>query len=104
MAIINAVGYPSANLSHFVSEEIWSFGVRGEFNDLGLNESGWSARFGDLYTQSSMGVVSVGMGTRKDFVGGTRSPFVVDSLENKLLSLSRDALDPEFLRREQILL
>ncbi len=28
--------------------------------------------------------------------------FVVDSLENKLLSLSRDALDPEFLRREQI--
>jgi hypothetical protein len=30
--------------------------------------------------------------------------FVVDSLQNKLLSLSRDALDPEFLRREQILL
>ena len=30
--------------------------------------------------------------------------FVVDSLENKLLSLSRDALDPEFLRREQIVL
>ncbi len=30
--------------------------------------------------------------------------FVVDSLENKLLSLSRDALDPEFLRREQIIL
>ncbi len=30
--------------------------------------------------------------------------FVVDSLENKLLSLRRDALDPEFLRREQIVL
>ena len=30
--------------------------------------------------------------------------FVVDSLENKLLSLSRDALDPEFVRREQIIL
>ncbi len=30
--------------------------------------------------------------------------FVVDSLENKLLSLSRDALDPEFLRRERITL
>jgi len=30
--------------------------------------------------------------------------FVVDSLENKLLSLRRDALDPEFLRREQIML
>jgi hypothetical protein len=30
--------------------------------------------------------------------------FVVDTLENKLLSLSRDALDPEFLRREQLVL
>ncbi len=30
--------------------------------------------------------------------------FVVDSLENKLLSLRRDALDPEFLLREQIVL
>ena len=30
--------------------------------------------------------------------------FVVDSLENKLLSLRRDALDPEFMRREQIVL
>jgi hypothetical protein len=30
--------------------------------------------------------------------------FVVDCLENKLLSLGRDTLDPEFLRREQITL
>jgi hypothetical protein len=29
---------------------------------------------------------------------------VVDSLENKLLSLSRDALDAEFVRREQLVL
>ena len=30
--------------------------------------------------------------------------FVVDCLENKLLSLGRDALDPAFLSREQITL
>ena len=79
-ALVNLVGYPTANLSHFTSQDIYSFGVRGEFADLGLDESGWVARFADLYAPTALGAVSVGLGRPLDFVGGTSSPFLVQSL------------------------
>jgi uncharacterized protein (DUF1501 family) len=77
VAVIHGVGYPSANLSHFVSEDIWSIGMR---NAAFAFSSGWIARFADLYTSSPMEIVSVGMGTRRDFIGGSTNPFIVDSL------------------------
>ncbi len=79
VAVINGVGYPSANLSHFVSEDIWSLGLRNASPGSG---SGWIARYADLYTTSSMEIVSVGMGTRRDFLGGSSSPFIVDRLSS----------------------
>ncbi len=59
LAIVNKVGYPTANLSHFLSQDIWSYGVRGNFSGLPINRSGWIARFADLYAQTPTGAVSV---------------------------------------------
>lgn len=81
VAIVNKVGYPSANLSHFSSEDIYSFAVRNGFTDLGLPESGWLARFADLYAPTAMGAVSAGVGRRRDFVGGESNSLLVSRLE-----------------------
>src|SRR5262245_5775190 len=78
VAFINKVGYPRPDLSHFTSEDIWSYGMR--LPD-GTNPSGWIARFADRYTSSALGVVCVGMGWRKDFSGGRVRPFIVDHLD-----------------------
>ena len=80
VAPVNLVGYPSANLSHFISQDIYSFGVRGTFADVGLSESGWMARYADLYAPTALGAVSVGVGRPLELVGGTSNPFLVDSL------------------------
>jgi uncharacterized protein (DUF1501 family) len=80
LAIVNKVGYPTANLSHFTSSDIYSFAVRNDFGPLGIAPSGWVARFADLYAPTSMGAVSVGLGRPLDFVGGDSNPFLVNSL------------------------
>ncbi len=79
-AIFQKVGYPSQNLSHFTSQDIYSEGVRNGFGGLPIQESGWIARFADLYAPTPLGAVSVGVGKPLDFVGGTSNPFLVDSL------------------------
>ena len=83
LAILLNVGYENANLSHFVSEDIWSYGVRGAFQGLGVPAfSGWIARFADLYANSPMGVVSIGQRNLKDFQGGQVAvPLQVDRLD-----------------------
>jgi uncharacterized protein (DUF1501 family) len=80
VAIINKVGYPTANLSHFTSQDVYSYGVRGSFGALGIPISGWIARYADLYAQTPMGAVSVGMGRPLDFAGGSTNPFMASSL------------------------
>lgn len=80
VALVNKVGYPRANLSHFTSEDIYSYGVRGGFPSLGIAQSGWIARFADRYAPTAMGAVSVGVGRRRDFVGGNTNSFLVDRL------------------------
>jgi uncharacterized protein (DUF1501 family) len=82
VALVDRVGYPQANLSHFESMDIMSHGVRGSFHDIGVPESGWIARFADGNAPTPLGAVSVGMGRPVDFVGGTSSPFLVRSLSN----------------------
>jgi uncharacterized protein (DUF1501 family) len=93
VAVVNRVGYPRANLSHFKSQDIMSYGVRGDFTPLGLSESGWVARYADEYAPTPLGAVSVGVGRPRDFVGGVTSPFLVKSLSSFKLEYrgSRDA-------------
>lgn len=80
LAIINKVGYPQANLSHFVSEDIWSWGARSGLSSLTGVAPGWVARFANAYTNTSMGVASIGVGRRLDFAGANVNPFLVASL------------------------
>jgi len=82
VALVERVGYPQANLSHFESQDIMSHGVRGMFAPLGIPESGWIARFADEYAPTPLGAVSVGAGRPVDFVGGDSNPFLVKSLSS----------------------
>lgn len=99
VALINKVGYPSANLSHFVSEDIWSYGVRGSFNGLGVPISGWIARFADLYANTPTGAVSIGQGRPKDFTGGSTAPLVLSNLAGFRLSTDGAYTQNDLLRK-----
>jgi uncharacterized protein (DUF1501 family) len=80
VALVHKVGYPSANLSHFTSGDIFSYAVRDDFGSLGLQPSGWVARYADQEAPTPMGAVAIGVGRPLDFVGGTSNPFLVSSL------------------------
>ena len=80
LAIVNKVGYPDPNRSHFESEDIWSWGVRGAFGQLGVSQSGWIARYASLDARDQLGAVSLGMGRPRSFVGGTSNPLTVGGL------------------------
>jgi len=82
VAAFHKVGYPSANLSHFTSQDIYSWGVRGEFAPLGIPESGWIARYADLFAQTPLGAAALGIGRPLDFEGGSTNPFMATSLQN----------------------
>jgi uncharacterized protein (DUF1501 family) len=82
VAAVNRVGYPTADLSHFVSQDIYSLGVRGGFAPLGIAQSGWIARFCDRYAPTPLGAVAVNVGRPLDLVGGATSPLPVSSLAN----------------------
>lgn len=85
-AIVQRVGYPNANLSHFESGDILSWGVRNGFGPLGIDPSGWIARYADRHAPTALGAVSVGMGRPVDFVGGTSNPMLVSSLSGFRIS------------------
>jgi len=80
VAAFRMVGYPSANLSHFISQDIHSWGVRNDFTPLGISESGWIARYADEHASTAMGAVSLGIGRPLEFEGGTSNPFIAGSL------------------------
>ncbi|MEZ5991388.1 MAG: DUF1501 domain-containing protein [Planctomycetota bacterium] len=82
VAFVNKVGYPSQNLSHFVSEDIWSYGARSGIASLSGLAPGWVARYGNAYSTSPMGLVSIGVGRRLDFEGATSNPFLVSSVSS----------------------
>ena len=79
-AVVNKVGYPSENLSHFTSQDIYSYGVRGTFGPLGIDPSGWIARYADANAPTPLGAVAVGMGRPLDFTGGASNPLLLTSL------------------------
>jgi uncharacterized protein (DUF1501 family) len=87
VAIVNRVGYPRANLSHFSSQDIFSLGVRDGFGGLGIPQSGWAARFADAHAPTPMGAVALGVGRILDFEGGQTSPFLANDLASFRLTV-----------------
>jgi uncharacterized protein (DUF1501 family) len=81
-AVFRKVGYPNANLSHFISQDTHSWGIRGDFSAVGISQSGWIARFADNYATTPMGVASIGLGRPLDFEGGSTNPFMTSRLQN----------------------
>jgi uncharacterized protein (DUF1501 family) len=83
VALVQKVGYPEENLSHFESQDIHAFAVRNGFLSLPtpVPTSGWVARYASLYAPTPTGAVSVGMGKPRLFMGGTSNPLQVSSLQ-----------------------
>jgi uncharacterized protein (DUF1501 family) len=81
---VQKTGYPGADLSHFVSQDIFSYGVRnvGSFPLLGIPTSGWIARYADLFPLTPLGSVAIGRGRPLDFVGGQTRGLTVNNLSN----------------------
>jgi len=76
--IVQKVSYPNPNQSHFTSQDIYSAGVRDLESD--GDGRGWLGRFADVYCASPvepLGVVSVGVGRRRDFEADTTPPLVL---------------------------
>jgi uncharacterized protein (DUF1501 family) len=63
-AFVRLAGYPGTNQSHTTSEDTWSRGTLREPPD-----SGWIARYKDLYARPPRGVVALGLEGRLDFRG-----------------------------------
>jgi uncharacterized protein (DUF1501 family) len=82
VALIQRVGYPSENLSHFESKDIYAQAVRNSFASLTppILESGWIARYADLYAPTPTGAISLGAGHPTAFMGGSSNPLQVGSL------------------------
>ena len=78
--IVQKVSYPNPNQSHFTSQDIMSYGVR----DAGDNDGrGWLGRFADEYCSNPsepLGVVSVGMGRRRDFEAQVTTPLILSTV------------------------
>lgn len=58
LAMIQKVGYPNANKSHFTSKDVFH---TGDTSSLSANDkTGWVARYAQLYNKHSLGCISVG--------------------------------------------
>ncbi|MCA9316971.1 MAG: DUF1501 domain-containing protein [Planctomycetes bacterium] len=80
VAAFRRVGYPSENLSHFESQDIYSEGVRNGFGGLPIDPSGWIARVSNDLQFSATGAVAVGVGRPLEVEGADTSPLMVSSL------------------------
>jgi len=89
-AAFRKVGYPDENLSHFISQDVHSWGVRDDFGPLGISQSGWIARYADNYAPTPMGCASLGLGRPLEFEGGASNPFLASSLQS--FNFSRNSI------------
>lgn len=71
LALVNKVGYPDANGSHFESETIYSRARRDISAITGPASSGWLARLVDVLGASPTSAISVGTGSPEDFRGAS---------------------------------
>jgi len=79
--IVHKVSYPNPNQSHFTSQDIYSYGVRNNATD--GDGRGWLGRFADEFCSSPsepLGVVSVGVGRRRDFESTVTAPLILSSV------------------------
>jgi len=79
--VVNKVGYPNKNLSHFTSQDIFSYGVR-EYSVNG-DGRGWLGRFADEYCANPvqpLGVIAVGVGRRPDFESDVADPLILTNV------------------------
>jgi uncharacterized protein (DUF1501 family) len=65
-AFVRMVGYAGSNLSHFTSQDVWSRGAIAPTEP----DSGWIARYKDLYAREVINVVALGLNGQLDFRGG----------------------------------
>ncbi len=80
LGIVQKVGYPSRNGSHFTSEDIWASGMRTGVGSTSQRNSGWIGRYAAQFAPTPLGAVSVGRGRPKVFSGATTKPLAMGSL------------------------
>lgn len=80
VAVVHRAGYPDENLSHFESQDIYSYGVRDGFPALHMLPSGWIARYAERHAPTPLGAVSIGAGRPTSFIGGASNPIQVSSV------------------------
>jgi len=93
--VVHGVGYPDANLSHFLSQDIYSLGVRQPGNADGR---GWLGRFADAHCVDPLGVVALGTGKRADFLAQRQGTLVLRDVEGFRIQHDQDSI-PDHLRR-----
>jgi len=96
--VVQKVSYPNPNQSHFTSQDIFSFGVR----DTGAGDGrGWLGRFADEYCSNPsepLGVISVGLGRRRDFESNETDPAILSSVEKFALNPDTNYRTDQVLR------
>lgn len=92
LAVVNKIGFPQPNMSHFKSLDTWGLGVRGSFSPLGVPRSGWVARYADAYAPDPFGAVQLGFGRPTALFGGNTMRFMGTDL-----SRYRFEEDPSYL-------
>ncbi|MHC4410904.1 MAG: DUF1501 domain-containing protein, partial [Planctomycetota bacterium] len=100
--IVQKVSYPSPNQSHFTSQDIMSFGVRDSTDNDGR---GWLGRFADEYCSNPnepLGVVSVGMGRRRDFESDVTTPLILSSVSGFNIDSDNDYRTDHVLRERVV--
>jgi len=101
--IVQKVSYPNPNQSHFTSQDIYSFGVRDSASD--GDGRGWLGRFADEYCSNPsepLGVVSVGMGRRRDFEANVTTPLILSSINSFNVDADPDHRTDHELRRRVV--
>jgi uncharacterized protein (DUF1501 family) len=99
VAVINAVGYPDQNLSHFSSEDIW-FTADPSRNPAASPGTGWFGTYLDVFTDPSIvKAVSLDRTTTKAFATALASVIGVDRLSR--FTLPDDLQYPDLEAKEE---
>ena len=86
--VIQKVGYPNPNLSHFTSADIYAFGVRDPTKGDGR---GWLGRLADTYATDPLGVIAVGTARRPDLAAHHQSSLVLRDVKGFKIDHDKEA-------------
>jgi uncharacterized protein (DUF1501 family) len=79
LAIVQKVGLPEPELSHFKAQEVMSL---GRANRSHPDKRGWLGRTADMFFTGSLDIVGVGVPNRVDFVANSNRPTVLTRLDD----------------------